>query len=91
MSRFTPYCYYCKRHLIDARKLQATSYTRDHVIPQAMGGRKTVPCCRSCNTLKDDIMPSGWFWFIRTYPDYWRVGTWTTRSVRMAIACGAPR
>ena len=51
-------CYYCKNDT-PARKL-----TMDHVVPLARGGRSIksnlVPCCKSCNNLKKNLLPLEW-------------------------------
>ena len=51
-------CYYCKIYT-PARKL-----TMDHVVPLARGGRSIksnlVPCCKSCNNLKKNLLPLEW-------------------------------
>ena len=51
-------CYYCKTDT-PARKL-----TMDHVVPLARGGRSIksnlVPCCKSCNNLKKNLLPLEW-------------------------------
>ena len=56
-------CYYCKSYS-PARKL-----TMDHVIPLARGGRSIksnlVPCCKSCNNLKKNLLPVEWDKFFK--------------------------
>ena len=51
-------CYYCNTYT-PARKL-----TMDHVVPLARGGRSIksnlVPCCKSCNNLKKNLLPLEW-------------------------------
>lgn len=67
-----PWCRYCKRPLLLARLNASNSMTFDHVIPQARGGWKRVPCCRKCNMLKSDLDHDDWFWFIQTFPRWWK-------------------
>ena len=51
-------CYYCERYF-HARQL-----TMDHVIPLAKGGlskkSNLVPCCKSCNNQKKNLLPTEW-------------------------------
>ena len=58
-------CYYCKS-VTPARKL-----TMDHVVPLARGGRSKksnlVPCCKSCNNLKKNLLPFEWEEFIKKF------------------------
>lgn len=36
----------------------------DHIVPLVRGGKSTrsnvVPCCKECNYLKQDLVPSEW-------------------------------
>lgn len=50
--------------------------TRDHVTPRSQGGRRTVPCCLPCNTLKGDMSAEEW--------DRWR-GTDEWREARRKL------
>jgi len=56
-------CFYCEDYF-PARKL-----TMDHVIPLAKGGLSVksnlVPCCKSCNTQKKNLLPIEWFQFLK--------------------------
>ena len=51
-------CYYCKSEM-PPREL-----TMDHIVPIARGGKSTrgnvVPCCKSCNTAKKQLLPMEW-------------------------------
>ena len=51
-------CYYCKI------TTPAKQLTMDHVVPLARGGRSIksnlVPCCKSCNNLKKNLLPLEW-------------------------------
>jgi 5-methylcytosine-specific restriction endonuclease McrA len=51
-------CYYCKCET-PPREL-----TMDHIVPIARGGKSTrgnvVPCCKSCNTAKKQLLPMEW-------------------------------
>lgn len=55
-------CYYCEEYF-PAKKL-----TMDHVIPLAKGGlsikSNLVPCCKSCNTKKKNLLPTEWSEFL---------------------------
>ena len=56
--RATNLCYYCKTQT-NARQL-----TMDHLVPLARGGRSVksnlVPCCKSCNIQKKNLLPFEW-------------------------------
>lgn len=58
-------CYYCKT-TTPARKL-----TMDHIVPLARGGRSIksnlVPCCKSCNNLKKNLLPVEWEKFLNHF------------------------
>ena len=58
-------CYYCNTDT-SARKL-----TMDHVVPLARGGRSIksnlVPCCKSCNNLKKNLLPVEWEKFLNNF------------------------
>lgn len=48
-------CHWCKRRLTDAPAGGAqrpTDYTRDHIVPRALGGRQTVAACYRCNQVR---------------------------------------
>ena len=51
-------CHYC-RNIFEPKEL-----TMDHVIPIARGGKSEkfnlVPCCKTCNTQKKQLLPSEW-------------------------------
>lgn len=51
-------CHYCQREVGPGR----LEFTRDHVVPRAMGGRdrrdNVVPSCRDCNGEKADKYPT---------------------------------
>ncbi len=51
-------CYFC------GRKTVFKEITMDHLVPLSMGGRSTkdniVPCCKSCNTKKKNMLPLEW-------------------------------
>ncbi|NOX34457.1 MAG: HNH endonuclease [Deltaproteobacteria bacterium] len=51
-------CHYCKNDF------SPKELTMDHVIPLARGGKSQkfnlVPCCKSCNTKKKQLLPSEW-------------------------------
>jgi len=57
-KRSTGICHYC-REVFPPKEL-----TMDHVIPVARGGRSEkfnlVPCCKSCNTRKRQMLPAEW-------------------------------
>ena len=58
-------CYYCKTYT-PARKL-----TMDHVVPLSRGGlsikSNLVPCCKSCNNLKKNLLPLEWREFLNNF------------------------
>ncbi|MCF8091554.1 MAG: HNH endonuclease [Desulfotignum sp.] len=51
-------CHYCGKSFLPAE------LTMDHIIPLARGGRSEkfnlVPCCKSCNTKKQQLVPWEW-------------------------------
>ena len=51
-------CYYC------GKPFPAKELTMDHIVPLSRGGRSIksnlVPCCKSCNTEKKNLVPSEW-------------------------------
>jgi len=51
-------CHYCKN------TFEPKELTMDHVIPIARGGKSEkfnlVPCCKTCNTQKKQMLPSEW-------------------------------
>lgn len=67
------YCMYCKRPLTPPGERTGTSFTFDHVKAQSLGGWKRVPCCQKCNNLKDNLPMEDWFWFIRSFPRWWKL------------------
>jgi hypothetical protein len=66
------HCYYCKRMLTAPTDRARTAATRDHIVPKHMGGRRTVPCCRQCNSLKGPLSIDAWRRIMAKYPDWWR-------------------
>ncbi|MFH2093048.1 MAG: HNH endonuclease signature motif containing protein [Pseudomonadota bacterium] len=54
----TGICHYCQ-HRFSPKDL-----TMDHVIPLVRGGKSEkynlVPCCKTCNTQKKQLLPSEW-------------------------------
>lgn len=66
-------CTYCRRDLTKPGGRSKTARTSDHVMPQSVGGRRKVRCCRQCNSLKGDIHPSVWRWFTEQHPGWWRL------------------
>ena len=60
--RATNLCYYCETPT-PARQL-----TMDHLVPLARGGRSLksnlVPCCKSCNTQKKNLLTIEWSEFL---------------------------
>lgn len=52
-------CPYCGTRM--STKSQHRFPTRDHVVPQALGGRIYVAVCRACNEAKGDKHPKFWF------------------------------
>lgn len=47
-------CYWCRRELTKSvgGRQRMSDYTRDHVIPRCLGGRRTVPSCYRCNQVR---------------------------------------
>ena len=44
-------CYYCRI------PLSIGTMTIDHWLPRCFGGKRLVPCCRECNSLKGNMVP----------------------------------
>lgn len=65
-------CHYCRRGLEPPKSPSRVAFTRDHIMPKTLGGRKTVPCCRQCNHLKADLHPAEWELFMRDNPEWWQ-------------------
>jgi len=55
-------CFYCEKYF------PAKQLTMDHVLPLAKGGlsikSNLVPCCKSCNTIKKNMLPTEWIEFL---------------------------
>ena len=55
-------CFYCQE------SFHARLLTMDHVIPLTKGGLSVksnlVPCCKSCNSKKKNLLPTEWTEFI---------------------------
>ena len=55
-------CYYCET------STPALQLTMDHLVPLARGGRSIksnlVPCCKSCNTQKKNLLTIEWIQFL---------------------------
>lgn len=67
-------CTYCFRGMVPISpwgEPDGLERTRDHYVPRAHGGRKTVPCCRYCNGLKRDMKPEEWWGFRHRNPHFW--------------------
>ena len=63
-------CPYCRRQMnLNDFHLQPTA---DHIVPQSMGGRKTIICCLKCNNLKADMLPEVWAAFMAANPGWWK-------------------
>lgn len=82
------FCTYCFRRL-DPRAPENGSLrpSRDHYLPKAAGGHRTVPCCLACNRLKGDMSPDQWLTIRRTVPDWWKLYPGENRrGVRLYLA-----
>lgn len=57
-KRSSGICHYCRQ------QFNPKELTMDHVIPLARGGKSEkfnlVPCCKLCNTKKNQLLPSEW-------------------------------
>ena len=55
-------CFYCES------STPAHQLTMDHLVPLARGGRSMksnlVPCCKSCNTQKKNMLTTEWIEFL---------------------------
>lgn len=63
------HCHWCHRRF--HRGDPGLKATKDHVVPQCMGGTETVRACLACNALKGDMTPSQWADFMATTPEWW--------------------
>jgi 5-methylcytosine-specific restriction endonuclease McrA len=60
LGHLDSFCFYCGRSVrVWKQEMYATPppdmRTKDHVVPQSKGGKKTVVACRSCNDEKRDM------------------------------------
>lgn len=57
-------CYFC------GKKTAFKNLTMDHLLPLARGGLSSkdnlVPCCKSCNNKKKDMLPLEWEEFLES-------------------------
>ena len=57
-KRSSGICHYCQKTFLPKE------LTMDHIIPLARGGKtqkfNVVPCCKSCNTRKKQLLPWEW-------------------------------
>lgn len=57
-------CYYCHNIFLPQE------LTMDHIVPIARGGRSVknnvVPCCKTCNTKKRQMLPVEWDEYMRS-------------------------
>ena len=57
-KRSSGICYYCNK------TFAPSELTMDHIIPLVRGGRSEkfnlVPCCKACNTKKQQLLPCEW-------------------------------
>ena len=57
-------CFFCEK------KVKFKDLTMDHLLPLARGGRSTkdniVPCCKTCNTRKQSMLPLEWEAYLET-------------------------
>lgn len=82
-------CPYCKRSM-EARH-PSLQPTRDHIVPQSLGGKVIVICCIDCNTIKADLPPLLWSAFMLANPEWWRMPrSILRRQKRALIVAGAP-
>lgn len=66
------HCYWCKRQLEPSWSQGQCAFTKDHIVPQSEGGKKWLPCCRACNTMKADMSPERWREFMADFPRWWQ-------------------
>lgn len=66
-------CFWCNRTMAHRSQNSSLAETKDHVIPKAMGGTETVPCCKACNSVKGDRSPDEWATFMKENPEWWRL------------------
>jgi 5-methylcytosine-specific restriction enzyme A len=63
-KRSSGVCHYC------SKTFAPSELTMDHIIPLARGGRSEkfnlVPCCKACNTNKQQLLPCEWQAYMET-------------------------
>lgn len=65
-------CTYCQRVLEDTQAASSVAATKDHYLPQSVGGKEVVPCCIQCNKIKADMLPQEWVQFMVNNPVWWK-------------------
>jgi hypothetical protein len=58
--------------------------TRDHVIPQSLGGKIKVWCCYVCNAVKRNMTPDQWAFYRDEHPEWWHKGSRAEKAMRWA-------
>lgn len=66
-------CAWCQRQLEPPNAPSSVAFTRDHVMPRSLGGKRKVPCCIACNNLKADMTPDQWRAFRDDNPEWWKL------------------
>jgi 5-methylcytosine-specific restriction endonuclease McrA len=58
-------CNYC------GRSTHPKKLTMDHIVPISRGGKSTksnvVPCCKTCNTTKKQLLPMEWEAYLKQF------------------------
>jgi hypothetical protein len=57
--------------MADRSSASGLAVTRDHHHPKSKGGRKIVLACRTCNSIKGDMLPADWKAFMESFPAWW--------------------
>ena len=73
-------CPYCGRQM--ERFHPKLDPTRDHVMPQSLGGTKIIICCAQCNHIKADMPPDVWAGFMAAHPGWWLLTKYELRAIR---------
>lgn len=92
-------CPYCAKIMDGRRPTHATFPTADHVIPQSLGGTRTILVCRRCNMDKGDKPIQVWQALLdrRKDPRAWTVSAficanpWAVATVLLAHSELRPR
>lgn len=79
-------CAYCDRILEATTSLSRVAATKDHAVPQCLGGTETVWCCRQCNSIKGKLSPAEWAAFMAACPRWWTLAEYAHHGRARRVA-----